>query len=371
MVTIFRSIGWNAHQLEGGYKAWRREVVAELDVLPRRFRYRVLCGATGSARAASCRQSVRSANRSSISALACRLGTGRLPDARSRAEVFRNHLLTTLREPRSGAPGATPRAGKPESDRLQLRNALIESIRAGDCVGDRTSTGRRVDFLLRDYDHFLRDLAWPNTRPHFKALRGKTGLLAGSMPVGGEQHTWSRSSMTAIYDPFLPAPAGTHHAGSAFCTIAAAQPPRSSGITATDRAVIVDHAENDAFAIFLVASNPGYIAKTMINRRDRNPARAPRSTALRAPFAPAHASDLLYCFAALTRRSPFWSSTATPAEAFVRLPDTGDDPHPAPAPRQPAGALGARRSRRSRALQQSADARGREPTPASGQARLV
>ena len=50
MTTIFRAIGWKASQLEGGYKTWRSHVVAQLNDLPRAFRFRVICGATGSAK---------------------------------------------------------------------------------------------------------------------------------------------------------------------------------------------------------------------------------------------------------------------------------------------------------------------------------
>ncbi len=35
MAHILREIGWHAAQLEGGYKAYRREVVAQLETLPR------------------------------------------------------------------------------------------------------------------------------------------------------------------------------------------------------------------------------------------------------------------------------------------------------------------------------------------------
>ncbi len=47
-VTVFRQIGWDACQLEGGYKSYRRFVVAELERLPARFRFRIVSGATGS-----------------------------------------------------------------------------------------------------------------------------------------------------------------------------------------------------------------------------------------------------------------------------------------------------------------------------------
>ncbi|MDP1952548.1 MAG: tRNA 2-selenouridine(34) synthase MnmH, partial [Betaproteobacteria bacterium] len=50
MAHILSEIGWHAAQLEGGYRAYRREVLAQLAELPRNYRYRVVCGATGSAK---------------------------------------------------------------------------------------------------------------------------------------------------------------------------------------------------------------------------------------------------------------------------------------------------------------------------------
>src|SRR5574343_342386 len=50
MTTIFRAIGWQAGQLDGGYKSWRGHVIAQLAELPAQFRFTVLCGATGNAK---------------------------------------------------------------------------------------------------------------------------------------------------------------------------------------------------------------------------------------------------------------------------------------------------------------------------------
>ena len=48
MVHILRQVGWSAAQLHGGYQAFRRCVVAELETLSPQFNYKVLCGKTGS-----------------------------------------------------------------------------------------------------------------------------------------------------------------------------------------------------------------------------------------------------------------------------------------------------------------------------------
>ena len=48
MVHVLRQVGWSAAQLHGGYQAFRRHVVADLETLSPQFRYVVLCGKTGS-----------------------------------------------------------------------------------------------------------------------------------------------------------------------------------------------------------------------------------------------------------------------------------------------------------------------------------
>ncbi len=48
MTHILGRVGWQARQLEGGYRAFRRAVLAELEQLPARFSFRVICGTTGS-----------------------------------------------------------------------------------------------------------------------------------------------------------------------------------------------------------------------------------------------------------------------------------------------------------------------------------
>ncbi len=48
LTHVLRQVGWDAVQLDGGYKAFRRQVAADLETLPGRFTFRVVCGATGS-----------------------------------------------------------------------------------------------------------------------------------------------------------------------------------------------------------------------------------------------------------------------------------------------------------------------------------
>ena len=48
LAHVLNEIGWRAAQLDGGYRAYRRHVVARLAALPPGLHYRVICGLTGS-----------------------------------------------------------------------------------------------------------------------------------------------------------------------------------------------------------------------------------------------------------------------------------------------------------------------------------
>lgn len=48
LAHVLNEVGWRARQLDGGYRAYRRHVVTEVELLPPRFRFVVLCGLTGS-----------------------------------------------------------------------------------------------------------------------------------------------------------------------------------------------------------------------------------------------------------------------------------------------------------------------------------
>src|SRR5882672_2759972 len=48
MAHVLREIGWDAQTLQGGYKAYRRWVVAQLEEIPSKIRFTVVHGPTGS-----------------------------------------------------------------------------------------------------------------------------------------------------------------------------------------------------------------------------------------------------------------------------------------------------------------------------------
>ncbi|MBW7900196.1 MAG: tRNA 2-selenouridine(34) synthase MnmH [Rhodocyclaceae bacterium] len=176
MVSILRQVGWNARQLAGGYKAYRQRVVAELAELPRRFDFRVVCGATGSGKSRILQEIGRLGGQIvDLEALACHKGSvlGMLPDRPQPSQkMFESQLLQALRGLDAGRP-VYVEAESRKIGRLQVPEAMIETMRAGRCIGIEVPRAERVAFLLRDYDYFLNDPAWLNGRlAVLKDLRG-------------------------------------------------------------------------------------------------------------------------------------------------------------------------------------------------------
>ena len=162
MGHVLRQIGWPACTLEGGYKSWRRHVVAELAELPRRFSLRVVTGATGSGKSRLLEAlSAQGAQVLDLEALAAHKGSvlGGLPDeVQPSQKMFESRLLAVLR----GLTSAEPVFVEAESrriGRLQVPDALLETMRASPCLVIEASDAARVAFLIGDYDHFLADPA--------------------------------------------------------------------------------------------------------------------------------------------------------------------------------------------------------------------
>ncbi len=160
---ILREIGWDAHRLEGGYKAWRKHVVEQLTILPTQFQYRIISGPTGSAKSRILEAIGQLGGQIlHLEELAAHKGSvlGNLPDAPQPAQkMFESKLFAALQT----FDPARPVFAEAESRRigkLQVPDALINGLRAAPCVRIEASRPARADFLLRDYDYFLQRPQW-------------------------------------------------------------------------------------------------------------------------------------------------------------------------------------------------------------------
>jgi tRNA 2-selenouridine synthase len=164
---VFRRVGWDARQLEGGYKGYRKQIIEQLAKLPQLMTFRVVCGATGSGKSRVLQALAQLGEQVlDLEELACHKGSvlGALPDLPQPSQkMFETRLFVALH----GFDPARPVYVEAESRKIgsiHLPNELLEAIRAGSCVNIEADFAARVDFLLRDYDHFLHAPDWLDSR---------------------------------------------------------------------------------------------------------------------------------------------------------------------------------------------------------------
>lgn len=160
MTHVLRQIGWHACALDGGYKSWRRHVVAELAELPRRFSFRVVTGATGSGKSRLLEAlAAQGAQVLDLEALAAHKGSvlGGLPnEPQPSQKMFESRLLAVLQGLTFGRP-VFVEAESRKIGQLQVPDALLETMRASPCLRIEATDAARVRFLIGDYDYFLAD----------------------------------------------------------------------------------------------------------------------------------------------------------------------------------------------------------------------
>jgi tRNA 2-selenouridine synthase len=160
MAHILREIGWNAETLEGGYKAYRRYVVSQLQSLPSGLDFRVIHGPTGSGKSRLLGALKRAgAQVLDLEALAAHRGSvlGNLPGRPQPSQkMFESLLLEEISAFEAEKPvfveGESKKIGE-----LHVPDALMERMRASSCVLLETDLEVRVDLLLDEYRHFLDD----------------------------------------------------------------------------------------------------------------------------------------------------------------------------------------------------------------------
>jgi tRNA 2-selenouridine synthase len=160
MVHVLSAVGWPARQLEGGYRAFRRHVLAELAELPRRYRLRIVCGATGSGKSRLLRHlAAAGAQVLDLEEMAQHRGSvlGALPQS---PQPSQKHFETTLWWALRGFDPLRPVFVESESRKvgqLRLPDALIEHMRAAECVRLTLPVEARVRLLRDEYAHFEAD----------------------------------------------------------------------------------------------------------------------------------------------------------------------------------------------------------------------
>jgi tRNA 2-selenouridine synthase len=206
LTLVLHEVGWRAVQLEGGYRAYRRHVVAELAHVPWQFRFIVICGLTGSGKSRLLAALTGTgAQALDLEGLARHRGSllGDLPgEPQPSQKWFESQLSDAL----SNLDASRPVFVESESRRIgsvQMPDALLTQMRNGRALTLRTPREQRVALLKEEYAHFLADPALlgaclkPLTALHGKARLARWEAMAAA-------HDWDSliaELLDAHYDP--------------------------------------------------------------------------------------------------------------------------------------------------------------------------
>jgi tRNA 2-selenouridine synthase len=206
LTHVLQKIGFGAMQLDGGYKAYRRHVVAELERLPPLFTYRVVCGPTGSGKSRLLQAlAAAGAQVLDLEELAAHRGSllGALPGhAQPAQKSFESAIWAAL----NGFETTRPVFVESESKKigaLRVPDNLIAAMHASACVRLEVPLSERVQLLTEDYVHFLHD---PETIQrqlgYLTTLRGHETVAAWQALAG--ERRWSELVAALLdqhYDP--------------------------------------------------------------------------------------------------------------------------------------------------------------------------
>ncbi|MGD9774693.1 tRNA 2-selenouridine(34) synthase MnmH [Diaphorobacter sp.] len=154
MVQWLRLVGWDAQQLAGGYKAFRRHVMTTTESLVPQLQLRVLLGATGSAKTRVLQQlATLGAQVLDLEHCARHKGSllGALPGVPQPSQKnFETQIATALEAMDLSRPiyveGESARIG-----RLTVPVPLVQRLRDGACIEIEATPEERLSYLLRDY----------------------------------------------------------------------------------------------------------------------------------------------------------------------------------------------------------------------------
>ena len=158
--TVLAEIGFRVRVLEGGYRDFRRAVVAALEALPARLDLRVICGPTGSGKSRLLQAlAAQGAQVLDLEALANHRGSvlGLVPGS---AQPTQKHFDTCLWDALRRLDPARPIFVESESKKigdLRVPEALIQRMRASPCLWLELGLEGRVALLIDEYHFFVAD----------------------------------------------------------------------------------------------------------------------------------------------------------------------------------------------------------------------
>lgn len=217
MTIVLRQAGWNAQRLEGGYKAFRRFVIADTERLAGMMSFVVICGLTGSGKSALLRElQCHDAQVLDLEGIARHRGSvlGRLPsNEQPTQKSFESRIWETLSK-FDPAQRIYVEAESRKIGNLSVPQALIDKMRASPCVLLQATISARVTLLLREYDHFIHEPAILSSRlDALTWLHGRDRVTRWkSVAAQGQWNSLVRELLETHYDPAYRKSSDSHYA---------------------------------------------------------------------------------------------------------------------------------------------------------------
>jgi tRNA 2-selenouridine synthase len=160
LALILDQIGFRVTLVDGGYKAFRAAMVADLTQLAGRYRYQVVCGPTGAGKTRLLHAlAQQGAQVLDLEALANHRSSvlGLIPGvAQPSQKAFDSQIWAALRRFDPARPVYIESESKKVGN-VAVPEGLIAAMRASPCLRLDLPESERVALLLEDYDFFVKD----------------------------------------------------------------------------------------------------------------------------------------------------------------------------------------------------------------------
>lgn len=204
LATVLARIGWRVSVLQGGYREFRRRVLADLEHSPLALDLRVVAGRTGSGKSLILeRLRALGAQVLDLEQLAAHRGSvlGHLPGQRQPSQkAFETSVWNEIRRLDTSRPVFVESESR-KIGACQVPAALIVRMRASACVRVEAATQVRAALLLSEYRHFV-------DSPQHLSER-----MRALVPLHGHERIeqWMRMADAGLWEDFVVALLEQHY----------------------------------------------------------------------------------------------------------------------------------------------------------------